>query len=498
MFHSREQLLHLIPELTALPVETEWVEFKVSKFDPDMIAKDVSALANGARLADQPFGYLIWGVDDATHAIVGTSFDPYKAKNGNEDLFPWLNRVIHPEHDFAFDVVTVGALRLVVLTIPAASFEPVKYQGKEYVRVGSYTKELTRHPCHARRLWRSFERQPYETGSALDRLSEDDVLRLLDYPSYFDLLGQPLPDNRGGILDALLADELVSRMPGTGWRITNLGGLLLAKDFSAFPTLERKAPRVIHYQGTNRVSTIREQVGRRGYASGFERLISYVNDSLPANEVIGQALRQTTPVYPELAIRELVANALIHQDFSIPGSGPMVEIFEDRIEISNPGEPLIDVARFVDAPPRSRNERLASLMRRMGVCEERGSGWDKVAFQIELYQLPAPDVVRGAESTRVTMLSPRSLKDMDSDDRVRAVYLHACLRHVSSQVTNNTSIRERFGIEERNKATASRLLSEAVKAGVIVPYDSSVGARAMRYVPFWATTGNARVGFVDG
>jgi predicted HTH transcriptional regulator len=89
-------------------------------------------------------------------------------------------------------------------------------------------------------------------------------------------------------------------------------------------------------------------------------------------------------------VRELVANALIHQDFSLSGAGPMVEIFDGRIEITNPGEPLVDTDRFLDSPPTSRNEGLASLMRRFRICEERGSGIDKVVAQLELYQLPPP------------------------------------------------------------------------------------------------------------
>ncbi len=89
-------------------------------------------------------------------------------------------------------------------------------------------------------------------------------------------------------------------------------------------------------------------------------------------------------MFPELAIRELVANALIHQDFSVTGAGPTVEIFDDRIDITNPGEPLVDTQRFLDTPPRSRNEALASLMRRARICEERGSGIDKVVLEVEL------------------------------------------------------------------------------------------------------------------
>lgn len=122
---------------------------------------------------------------------------------------------------------------------------------------------------------------------------------------------------------------------------------------------------------------------------------------------------------------------------------------------------LCKTDRFVDSPPRSRNELLASVMRRIGTCEERGSGWDKVVFQSELFQLPAPlaEVVEG--STRVVLFSPRPLGSMDKADRIRAVYLHACLRHVNRESLANPSVRERFGVEKKNSAIASRLIKEA-------------------------------------
>jgi predicted HTH transcriptional regulator len=211
-----------------------------------------------------------------------------------------------------------------------------------------------------------------------------------------------------------------------------------------------------------------------------------VNALLPANEVMGQALRRDVPMYPELAVRELVANALIHQDFSMTGTGPMVEIFEDRVEITNPGVPLVDPQRFVDTPPRSRNEMLASLMRRMGVCEERGSGWDKVVHETEFFQLPPPMAERTEDHTRVTLFAHRPLQEMDRDQRVHACYLHACLKYVMRDFLTNASLRDRFGVEEHNKAAISRYIREALDAGAIKPFDEEAGRKYMKYVPFWA------------
>jgi ATP-dependent DNA helicase RecG len=484
--HSTVYLVSLVRELCRLPQETGWLEFKVNDAGPDEIGEYISALSNSAALAGKAFAYLVWGVADGDHAIVGTTFDPHSAKVGNEELENWLLRLLSPKINFHFYEVIVDGKPVVLLEIERAFRHPVQFRGQEFIRVGSYKKKLKDFPEKERDLWRIFDRMSFEEGIATERIAEDRVLALLDYPSYFDLLQRPLPENRGGILEALSADGLIRPDDAGGWSITNLGAILFAKRLEDFRSLRRKAVRVIQYRGTNRIETLRERVGAKGYASGFEGLIGFINGLLPSSEVIGQALRQTVTVFPEPAVRELVANALIHQDFFVTGAGPMVELFEDRIEITNPGSPLVDADRFVDTPPKSRNETLASLMRRMGICEERGSGWDKVVAATEVFQLPAPLVEVPGDSTRVVLFAPKPLNKMDKADRVRAIYLHACLRYVSHEHLTNASVRQRFGIDPKNIATASRLIREAVEAGVIVPYDPGAAPKLMRYVPVWA------------
>lgn len=243
---------------------------------------------------------------------------------------------------------------------------------------------------------------------------------------------------------------------------------------------------MIFYKGNNRVHTIKEQMGVKGYAVGFEGLIKYLEDQLPSNEIIDKALRKRVLIYPLLAIRELVANALIHQDFSVKGSSPMLEVFSNRIEITNPGKPLIDPLRFVDHNPESRNEILARFMRRLNICEERGSGIDKVVFECEYYQLPAPEVIVGDNYTRLILYAYKTLRQMDKQDKVRACYLHACLKYVSGEYMTNQSLRERFGIEEHNYSMASRIISDTIKSGFIKDYDTENKSRKYaKYVPFW-------------
>ena len=293
---------------------------------------------------------------------------------------------------------------------------------------------------------------------------------------------QPLPDNRTAILERLVKERVLMLAPDGTYDVCNVGGILFARNLQDFERLSRKALRVIIYRGDNRIETVREQMGGKGYAIGFEGAISFINDQLPQNEQIGQALRSEVLMYPEIAIRELIANALIHQDLNVTGAGPMVEIFSDRMEISNPGVPLIDTLRFIDEPPRSRNEILASLMRRMNICEERGSGIDKVIFHVEIFQLPAPDFRVAGDSTVAVLYGPRKFGQMYREERIRACYQHACLLYVSGKRMSNATLRKRMGIKDSNYPMASRIIRDAIEAKMIRPYSEGDSA----YVPFWA------------
>ncbi len=483
---TEEYLRALLRELCALPAETEWVEFKVNNDEPQQIGEYISAISNSSALCGKTNGYVIWGVDNNTHNIVGTKFSPHTAKKGNEELESWLLRLLNPRIHFYFYALEIDGKKVVILEITRAARSPVQFQGIEYIRIGSYRKKLKEYPEKERALWRVFDEIPFECMVARERVAGDEVLKLLDYPAYFELLDLSLPDNRQGILERLQADELIEPCDAGGWNIMNLGAILFAKKLEDFAQLKRKAMRVIVYKDNSRVETVREQMGTKGYACGFEGLIGYINNLLPRNEVVGEALRKEVPMYPELAVRELVANALIHQDFFIKGTGPMVEIFSDRMEITNPGTPLVDTDRFLDSPPKSRNEAIASFMRRIGVCEERGSGVDKVVFQTEYYQLPAPVFEVTEEHTRAVLFAHKPLNAMDKNDKIRACYLHACLKYVNREFMTNSSLRDRFGIAPKNSAIASRIIKETLEAGLVKPTGDDMSRKHRKYVPNWA------------
>jgi ATP-dependent DNA helicase RecG len=214
--------------------------------------------------------------------------------------------------------------------------------------------------------------------------------------------------------------------------------------------------------------------------------VELVELQTPVREVIERALRREERAYPLVAIRGLVANALIHQDFEVTGASVMIEIYSDRIEISNPGQPGVQPERFIDAY-RCRNEPLADMMRRFGICEEKGSGVDKVVRAAEEFHLPAPEFRVDSVRTTCILHGPRSFGDMSREDRIRACYQHCCLRYVTNLPMTNQSLRERFSIPEDKSSAVSHVITAALGAGKIkIDGSAARSKRYMRYLPFWA------------
>lgn len=453
--------------------ETQKLEFKEAKrdFDRRKLAEYCVAMANEGG------GHFLLGIEDKPpRTVVGSKAFPNVVKAA-EHLFDTVG--------FRVDVEEVAHPdgRVVVFRIPARPRGTAYHlDGKYLMRSGAALVSMSEDRLRA--IFAEGKPDWLEEPS-LTGLSGQEVVALLDTQTFFELLKLPYPTDRAGVLDRLAKERLIDKTDKE-YAIRRLGGLLLAKNLDQFPDLVRKACRVVVYQGTSKLETRLDRVESRGYAVGFRGLVEFVMGQLPQNEIIESALRKAVRLVPEDTIRELTANALIHQDLNIGGASPMIEIYSNRIEISNPGEPIVPVERFIDGY-QSRNERLADLMRRMSICEEKSSGIDRVVRAVELYQLPAPDFRAGHNRTIVTLYGPRPFDDMDRDDRVRACYQHCALRWVMSERMTNQSLRERFGLPESKSAITSQIISAAMEAGLIKP-DEAVGSsrKYARYVPFWA------------
>jgi len=457
----------------AEPSETPHLEFKEAKtsFNQQKLHRYCVALGNEGG------GHLVLGVaDQLPRQVVGTTSFP-NTQDTQNGLFNKLG--------FRVEVYEVNHSegRIVVFKVPARPRGTAfQLDGAYWMRSGESLVVMTEDKL--RSIFSEGEPDWLEEIS-LNVTDAQSLVDLLDTQTFFELIGTSYPSTRDGVIDKLLSERLVIKT-ASGFSIKRLGGILLAKRLSDFDDLNRKAPRVIVYSGSNKLNTRLEKEGSKGYAVGFQGLVSFVMNQLPQNEILKDALRTSSTLLPEEAIRELIANALIHQEFTISGAGPLIEIYENRLEISNPGTPLVPIERFIDGY-QSRNERLSDLMRRMNICEERSSGVDRVIHETEICQLPAPEFRSDLNRTTVVVHGPRPFDAMSRTDRVRACFQHCALRWVMSEQMTNETLRERFGLSKKQAGTASQIISATTDSGQI-KLDESVGAsrKYARYVPCWA------------
>lgn len=142
--------------------------------------------------------------------------------------------------------------------------------------------------------------------------------------------------------------------------------------------------------------------------------------------------------------------------------------------------------RFPNVHPKARNAKLAELMRRMHFCEASGSGWDKIVSSCEAEHLPVPHIDKYDSSVKVTLFAEQPYAKISRNEKILAIYYHACVQHMISERLTNSSLRKRFGLKDSDSANLSRLVKDAVAAGYIKPHDPSAGWKFMSYVPFWA------------
>lgn len=465
--------------------ENAWLEFKVNNADLREIGEYVSALANAAMLAGRDRAFLVFGVEDKTKRRVGTNVRLATLKQGGENFANWLSRLLNPR--LVLDMVDFecDGLAFAIIGIDPAYERPVSFSGSEFIRIGENKRRLADFPEHERALWLGVGRRRFESAVAEANVTPDQVFARLDPDPLFDLTGEPKPKSEAEILRKMtergfLIDNLEGR-----YDITNLGAILLARDVTAFPSISGKATRIIKYAGRDKSRSESEQEGRKGYAVGFTGMMKFLMRRLPATERYINGVRRMVPDYPETAIREIIANALIHQDFTVTGIGPVVEIYDNRIEVTNAGNSLIGVDRMLDER-RSRNEKLATTMRGFGLCEERGGGLDKTLFEIEQAHMPAPEFVSSENAMRVILFGPRPFNEMSKADKMRACFFHCVLRWLTRDYMSNASLRERFSLADEDYQAVSAIISESIKAGRIAPADPAQGRRNARYVPYWA------------
>lgn len=407
---TERERIALIDRLRSLPTETEWFELKRNRYEPQQLGEYLSALANAACLSGQPRGYLVFGIDDTSHVVVGTSFDPYSTKGkGNQDLLPWLAAGLRPNTGFEPHVVAHPDGRVVLFEIGPACGEPVGFYGTPYIRVGTSKTELGKHPEKARALWTrgsDWSAQVCQTASLAD-LDPDAVAKARE---------QFVVKHPGQAATVASWDDTTflnkARVLKQG-AVTNTALLLLGRPESA--TLLSPAVAKISWilkDASNRELDY-EHFGPPFLLVGdrlLKRIRNLIVRALPSGTLFPQEIAQ----YDPWVIREALHNAVAHQDYRRQGRITVVE-FPDRVLVTNVGDFLpgdVETVIRQDAPQALyRNPFLADAMVELNLIDTQGGGIKRMFETQRRRWFPLPDYDLSKAGQVAVSLSGRILDE---------------------------------------------------------------------------------------
>ncbi|MDR2805475.1 MAG: putative DNA binding domain-containing protein [Dysgonamonadaceae bacterium] len=467
--------------LSPIPVELNEIDWK-SDLSPktDRLAQHLCAFAN-----QKGGGFFVYGVNnDATmFSVTKANADTIIKKLGNIAMHN-LSQSIQIQHD----TIEYEGNVLLFIYIPEQTEKPVYPRGQtiydSYHRSAGQSVKMSKEAVKF--MISASHGISFESQIAMSDLSEKEVLELLDYKRFYERLDKNVPKSTDTILSTLIEYDFVLQGENS-LDITNLGAILLANDITKFRHLKGKTVRILRYTGTSNLVLDKEHTFVCGYAAGFEEMVDYIMKNLPQQEIIKGAIRQNKTDYPRRTIREFFANSLVHQDFTVVGNQVMVEIFTDRVVMTNPGSPLNDVNRFIDLPPHSRNEEMAQSLLLLNICERRGSGVDRAIEALEEALMPPPKFTGGEFFTRVFIYGAQKLSAMSKQDKIRACYQHCCLLYEVNMEMTNQSVRKRFEIDKNNFPIASRIITDTIASGLIkMANPESQSRKYASYIPHYA------------
>ena len=387
---NNTQLVKLLKELVSLPSETTWVEFKKGKgaITNEQIGEYISALSNGATLANKPFGYLVWGIQDKTQQIIGTNFSFAYAKQGNQDLELWLRNLLHPKIKFEIHEFLSDDLEIVLIKIPAARGEPTNFQKKPYIRIGSNKTDLRNFPEHMRLIYNS---------------EEDWSARIVEEASLHDLSPDALRVARNKFAERNSAASFFEQIENwdeitfldkakitINGKITNTAILLLGKEESAHylsPALaeitwklEAEEKAYEHFGPPMLLST----------TSILKQIRNVKYKFFPDHEL----LSTTVDKYDTRTILEAIHNCIAHQDYSF-NSRIIVTEKIDKLIFSNAGSFFEghpdDYTDGNKTPGKYRNSWLAQAMVSLGMIDRLGYGIHTMYLAQRRRFFPMPD-----------------------------------------------------------------------------------------------------------
>ena len=467
--------------ISATPQELNELDWKASASQAERMARHLSAFANYSG-----GGFLVYGVDD-DGTVVGLTKeqnDLFASQIGN-----WARDLTTPEVRTQIFSFEFKGKNLLGIYIEEAFDKPVhKKSGTlndSYLRAGGQSRLMTR--TEIRHSMMTSRNQRFEEMPA--SLSQDIINNINDYFDFSEFLKRTNfeSSNIQHLNEHLFAHKLLARVDQS-YIPTNLAVLSCAKKLSALPSYERFAVRVTEYSDTTKMHAKRDQTFHAGISLSLDLIVNHLISILPLSETIHDATKLKTSIIPQIAIRELVINSVMHRDLTKTNSFITIEVFSDRIEITNPGGllPDISVDRLIDHPSVCRNEVLSDFLRKLNLAEERGSGVDNALAAIELWGLPPVIFESERDYFKAIILMPRKYNEMSKEERITAAYQHACLNKIIGKKTTNSTLRARFKFSTNETTKVGRLINDAIDAKKIKLANPDASRRDYHYLPYWA------------
>lgn len=347
-----------ILELCAYEDEQEWFEFKENWFQPEELGEYVSALSNAAAFHYQEMAYFIWGVNDKTHKIVGTTFNQYCDYN-KEPYQNYLARNLSPSISFSFEEVEIEGKRVVVLLIPPAAEIPTSFRETRFIRIGSSKNNIKKYPKREIQLFKILDGR-VETIETLPAKYQD-----LSFSKLFGYYG-----SKGIVLKGETFEKNLKLRTKDG-EYNMLAQLL--SDNSHIPL------RVSIFGGKTKSSplfSVRE-FGNNCILYSLDSLLQYgdVLNVIQADERGRVVERKEVPLFDNKAFREAIINAVLH-NYWVSGNEPMISVFADRIEILSRGTlaPAQTIEGFYLGESIPVNEKLSEIFLQLHISEKSGRG----------------------------------------------------------------------------------------------------------------------------
>jgi ATP-dependent DNA helicase RecG len=386
-------LTALLNRLRAEPRESEWLEFKANRYEPQAIGEYLSALANSACLLGKPCGYLVFGIEDGTHAVVGTSFDPQaEVGQGNQLLPLWLALGLKPKLGFEIHSCQYHGQRVVVFEVHPAFDRPVEFYGKAFVRNGSSKTALAGYPDKARAIWTrrvDWSAQVCEQAT----LADLDPLAIVEARRQFAEKNKTKPDRLAELAewdDATFLNKAKLTVRGS---VTNAALLLLGRDEST-SLLAPAVARISWILKNERNEELDYEHFGPPMLLNVNKVLARIRNltvrELPDGSLFPVELTQ----YDPWVIREALHNCIAHQDYGLRGRVQLVET-PHALLLTNVGGFLpgrVEAVIDQDAPLEIyRNPYLAEAMVSLNMIDTQGGGIKRM-FQAQRRRFfPLPD-----------------------------------------------------------------------------------------------------------